>query len=178
MDEGRISQGGCMCGDVRYEAVEEPRAIGHCHCHSCRRHFEEITDVDRWVQDRLEVFLNDQEPHEQHLSDGRWLLCRESHTSDGGIVGIRTDITERKRTEQELRESEELFSLTFHASPVLAAISRPKDGAHFNVNKAWIETTGYSYEEAIAHAPRRRADTSVKNDPLICCSPTLSCRAA
>ena len=30
--------GGCMCGAVRYEAAGEPLAIGHCHCHSCRRH--------------------------------------------------------------------------------------------------------------------------------------------
>ncbi len=30
--------GGCMCGAVRYEVVGEPRIVGHCHCHSCRRH--------------------------------------------------------------------------------------------------------------------------------------------
>ncbi len=27
-----------MCGAVRYEAVGEPFAVGHCHCHSCRQH--------------------------------------------------------------------------------------------------------------------------------------------
>ena len=30
--------GGCMCGEVRYEAVGGPLMVGHCHCHSCRRH--------------------------------------------------------------------------------------------------------------------------------------------
>ncbi len=27
-----------MCGTVRYEAIGEPLCVGHCHCHSCRRH--------------------------------------------------------------------------------------------------------------------------------------------
>lgn len=37
-DASRHTLGGCMCGAVRYEAVGEPIAVGHCHCHSCRRH--------------------------------------------------------------------------------------------------------------------------------------------
>ena len=38
MGEGRISEGGCMCGAVRYKASGEPFWVGHCHCGSCRRH--------------------------------------------------------------------------------------------------------------------------------------------
>ena len=38
MGEDRITEGGCMCGAVRYEAVGEPITVGHCHCHSCRGH--------------------------------------------------------------------------------------------------------------------------------------------
>ena len=52
----------------------------------------------------------------------------------------------------ELRESEELFSRTFHVSPGLFAISRPEDGVHYNVNRTWMKTTGYSHEEAMAHS--------------------------
>ena len=34
----RISEGGCMCGTIRYKAVGEPLGSGYCHCNSCRQH--------------------------------------------------------------------------------------------------------------------------------------------
>ncbi|MCW5575363.1 MAG: GFA family protein [Burkholderiales bacterium] len=30
--------GGCLCGDIRYEADGEPLWVAHCHCATCRRH--------------------------------------------------------------------------------------------------------------------------------------------
>ena len=72
---------------------------------------------------------------------------------DEGVVDfVAIDITERKRAEEKLRESEELFARVFHINPGLLAVSRPKDGAHFDVNRTWIETMGYSREEAMAHS--------------------------
>ena len=29
--------GGCLCGALRYEAVREPRIMGHCYCADCRK---------------------------------------------------------------------------------------------------------------------------------------------
>jgi hypothetical protein len=29
--------GGCLCGALRYQAVGEPRASGHCYCSDCRK---------------------------------------------------------------------------------------------------------------------------------------------
>jgi signal transduction histidine kinase/CheY-like chemotaxis protein len=41
-------------------------------------------------------------PIERLLPDGRWVLITERSTPDGGTVGIRTDITQLKRTMEEL----------------------------------------------------------------------------
>ncbi len=58
---------------------------------------------DAWLADRLEKFRNPRSPHEQLRSDGRWLLVDERRTVEGGIAGIRVDITELKRRETELQ---------------------------------------------------------------------------
>lgn len=42
---------------------------------------------------------------ERRLADGRWVLMKERPTSDGGVVGIRTDITALKTTLAELAEA-------------------------------------------------------------------------
>lgn len=41
---------------------------------------------------------------EQHLKDGRWLQINDRRTADGGIASVYTDITDRKRREDELAE--------------------------------------------------------------------------
>jgi PAS domain S-box-containing protein len=48
---------------------------------------------------------------ELRLGDGRWLLVSDRPTRDGGIVGIRTDITAQKRAMAALAESEQRFRL-------------------------------------------------------------------
>lgn len=52
--------------------------------------------LDRWVSDRLARHSVAQGGHVQALGDGRWVQINELRTSEGGIVGIYTDITEVK----------------------------------------------------------------------------------
>jgi PAS domain S-box-containing protein len=67
-------------------------------------------------------------------------------------VELTKEIADRKRTEKILTESEELFSSVFHINPGPLTISRPSDGTICDVNRTWVETMGYSHEEATAHS--------------------------
>lgn len=51
---------------------------------------------DRWVSERLARHGIANGSHVQALADGRWVQINELRTSEGGIVGIYTDITEVK----------------------------------------------------------------------------------
>ena len=68
--------------------------------------------VDRgeaWVQERLCSFRNPGEPIELEFHDGTWMRLYERKTAEGGTVGVRIDITELKRRERQLRESEQIL---------------------------------------------------------------------
>ena len=90
---------------------------------------------------------------EQRCKDGTtiWVESTMSflRNPDGqavGIVGVSRDITERKRVEQALQESEEKYRDLFENANDLIQSVRP-DGSFLYVNRAWQETLGYSEEE-------------------------------
>jgi len=85
-------------------------------------------------------------------SDGStiWLEKRASGFFDGEgrlqrAVGAIADITDRKKAEQSLRESEERFRLVANTAPVLIWMAGP-DKLCTYFNQPWIEFTGRSLE--------------------------------
>ena len=60
----------------------------------------------QWIEKRLASFPDSQSSHEAELIDGRWVRATDRRTTDGGVVSIRTDITDRKRAE-EIRHRQE-----------------------------------------------------------------------
>ena len=61
---------------------------------------------EEWLAARLEKLKHPSgERHEQRLSDGRWLMIEERRTADGGVIGLRVDITEMKRQAAALEDA-------------------------------------------------------------------------
>ncbi|MBT3704028.1 MAG: PAS domain S-box protein [Alphaproteobacteria bacterium] len=77
-----------------------------------------IEDIDAWVEQRLTEFEDGAEGQTRTLLDGRILLCSDSRSADGGYVGTRTDITDLKRAEAVLQESEQRFQMLFDTAVV------------------------------------------------------------
>ena len=72
---------------------------------------EAIGREEEWIAERLEKLYQPGERHEQTLADGRVILIEERLTEDGGIIGLRVDITE-------LKQREASFRLLFDSNPV------------------------------------------------------------
>jgi len=90
---------------LRYgaEQGEFPQAVGR---------------VDEWVNSILAWRRHaSDEALEIAYGDGRWARIHERATADGGMVGVRADITDLKQREQELRESEERYRKLVEHSP-------------------------------------------------------------
>ncbi len=59
-------------------------------------------DIETFVSESKAFHRGNHPPMERLLPDGRWVLITERRTPDGGVVGIRTDITPLKRAMQDL----------------------------------------------------------------------------
>jgi PAS domain S-box-containing protein len=64
-----------------------------------------------------------------------------------GLIGIITDITERKQAEDRIRAVEENLKNTFDLSPSIIAKANMNEGRFIQVNKAITKILGYSIDE-------------------------------
>src|SRR5882757_2247401 len=97
---------------------------------------------EEWMKERLHKLFNPDGRHEQTLTDGRTILIEERRTSDGGIIGLRVDITEMKQREAS-------FRLLFDSNPVPMFVYGLDDLRILSVNDAAIKHYGYSREQML-----------------------------
>ncbi len=82
------------------------------------------------------------------------ILAADVVTFDGEacILTALTDITDRTRAEEALRESERRFTTAFHANPLPMTIIALSDHRHLEVNEAAVRHSGYSREELLGRS--------------------------
>jgi PAS domain S-box-containing protein len=140
-----------------------------------RSHYEVCPDFpERWMEINRRCLAGGVESGEEDQfvrPDGsiRWMR-REvrpwflASGEVGGVVIFSEDVTERKRAEETLLESEARFRSIFHDAATPMAVERP-DGHFLSVNRAYCEMLGYSEEELLAMSvvdlthPEDRAST-------------------
>ncbi|MGD0278564.1 MAG: PAS domain S-box protein [Smithella sp.] len=112
---------------------------------------EELAKAADPQYDRNAIFSYESE---EIRKDGTTFLAEINATSlwseDGkpiGIIGITRDISDRKKAETALKESEEKFAESFLKSPIPLAITAMEDGRYVDVNEAFAKVMGRQREE-------------------------------
>jgi PAS domain S-box-containing protein len=103
---------------------------------------DDPAEIERWVKERMECHRLGL-THERRYPDGRWLLVKDVRLKDGSTVVTRTDITELKRREQAVRDSEARFRAVFQHAAIGIAVIQP-GGRITQSNQAIEAMLGYS----------------------------------
>jgi len=112
-----------------------------------------IGNEEEYIRDRLVLHRNPGEPLYRELTDGRWLFIQESRTPEGGIVSVETDITDLKRSEQALRQSEQTLRDVMDAVPALINI-KDTDSRYLYKNQFHADFYGLAKEAGIGEVSR------------------------
>ncbi|MBN8970210.1 MAG: EAL domain-containing protein [Rhizobiales bacterium] len=95
---------------------------------------------EEWITERMAQFAKPTNRREVTLTDGRCLLIEERATKDGGVVGLRVDITE-------LKQREASFRLLFESNPVPMIVCEIDTKRVVGVNEAALAHYGYPREK-------------------------------
>jgi diguanylate cyclase (GGDEF)-like protein/PAS domain S-box-containing protein len=95
---------------------------------------------EEWIAERMVQFAQPTNRREVTLTDGRCLLIEERATKDGGVVGLRVDITD-------LKQREASFRLLFESNPVPMIVCEIDTERIVGANEAALAHYGYSREE-------------------------------
>jgi PAS domain S-box-containing protein len=105
-------------------------------------------NADDWaVVSRGDVLRLDEELNGRSYTTIKFPILQGDKTL---LAGYTIDITDRKRAEEALLQSEEKFSKAFQTSPYGITITRAADGKFIDVNDAFTAITGFTREEALA----------------------------
>ena len=95
-------------------------------------------DIDSWVAERVEAHRNPPPPYLVERADDRWTLMTEYRTREGGIVGLRSDVTDLKLSEQYAHANERLLRELVDAVPATIH-TKDRDLRYDMVNRYFLD---------------------------------------
>ncbi|MFH1136191.1 MAG: PAS domain S-box protein [Pseudomonadota bacterium] len=139
-----------------FHYLDSPRGCGFGPaCAKCPAHLA-VREAFANKSARLEVEAEIPFLRGQKIEDRIFLLSIAffSVGSEARVLVCAQDVTDRRRTEKALRESEETFRLTFKTSPDAININRLEDGLYVDINDGFTQLTGFTREDAIGKPSR------------------------
>jgi PAS domain S-box-containing protein len=116
-----------------------------------------VIGTEEYVRRRVAIHRQNKERGQgtevHQLSDGRWIENHEYRTRDSGMVLIRTDITARKKSESELRESQQVLRAVIDSIPALIN-AKDRNLRYVFLNKYQAELYGVTPEGAVGKTGR------------------------
>jgi PAS domain S-box-containing protein len=135
-------------------------------------HQMSLQKIDSYFKGNTELYINE---HRLLCKDGsyKWILARGKiiqWSEDGKpmrIIGMHTDISERKQAEEALIESEAKFAKAFRSSPDIIVITSFLDGQIIDANDKIQNILGFTRDEAIGNTTNELhlwVDPSLRNN--------------
>ncbi len=105
--------------------------------------FDNLQDKDAWIEKRMESHMFSTESFVQRVGSGAWVRVINQKLPEGGTVGLRIDITESKRFEDELEEAQRIAGVGSFRWDV-------QKGRYISCSKEFARIYGISREEMLA----------------------------
>ena len=108
-----------------------------------------VQSAEDFARRRLAQFGRPSEaPMEIEWRDGRWFMVSDHPSAEGGVVFVRTDISEQKRVQATLRDNEAFKSAMINAS-LDSIITMNDRGEILEFNQAAERTFGYRRQDVL-----------------------------
>lgn len=109
-----------------------------------------LGEIEDLVAERIRLAkLGEAHKFERTRPDGRVIEVAGNPLPEGGFVTTFTDITDQKRIEAAVLESEERFRAAFHSNHGLGSITELETGRYVDINNPLLTVLGYTREEII-----------------------------